>query len=190
VVVENAGVEQFVLELFAGPTSVRSHQFVIGVGALRILVEVLHVRVGGRAIYIEVVLLHVLAVIALAVGQAEKTLFQNWILAITQGEGKAEPFFLARKPGQPVFPPAIGAGAGLVVTEVVPGIPVIAIVFPHRSPLALAQIGSPFPPWDVLVTGTLKPPSFSVVTHSCSPFSSRGSKCRSTRTGRSLESRG
>src|SRR4029077_15065607 len=36
----------------------------------------------------------------------------------------------------------------MVVGEVIPGIAVIAIVFTDRAPLPLAQVGSPFLPWD------------------------------------------
>src|SRR5262245_8252089 len=35
--------------------------------------------------------------------------------------------------------------------EVVPGVSVVAVVFPHRSPLPLAQVRAPFLPGDVLV---------------------------------------
>src|SRR2546422_11751115 len=45
-----------------------------------------------------------------------------------------------------VLAPAIGAAARVVVGQVVPRLAVRAVVFTHRSPLALAQIGSPPPP--------------------------------------------
>ena len=89
----------------------------VGVGErrLRILVEVLHVRVGRRAVEVEVVLLDVLAVIALAVGQAEQPLLEDRVLAVPQGQREAEPLLVVGDAGQAVLAPAIGARAGLVV---------------------------------------------------------------------------
>ena len=46
---------------------------------MRILVEVLHVRMGGRAVEVEVILLDVLAVIAFPVGETEQALLKNRI---------------------------------------------------------------------------------------------------------------
>ena len=42
-----------------------------------------------------------------------------------------------------VFVPAISAAAGMVVGEIVPGVAVCAVVFAHRAPGALAEIGTP-----------------------------------------------
>jgi hypothetical protein len=46
--------------------------------------------VGGRRVEVEVALLHVLAVIALAVREAEEPLLEDGILAVPQGQGEAE----------------------------------------------------------------------------------------------------
>jgi len=40
----------------------------------RLLVEVFHIGMGGRDVHIEVVFLHFLPVVAIAVGEAEKPL--------------------------------------------------------------------------------------------------------------------
>ena len=61
-----------------------------GIGRLRVLVEVLHVRVRRRAVEVEVVLLDVLAVIPLAVGQAEQPLLEDRILPVPQRQGEAQ----------------------------------------------------------------------------------------------------
>src|SRR5436309_14290200 len=79
---ENAGIEQLIFKFVASSLPVRLNQVGIGIGGLRILVEVLHVGVGQRRIEIEIVLLHILPVIAFAVGKPEQALLQNWILAI------------------------------------------------------------------------------------------------------------
>ena len=156
VLVEDARVEQFVLELLAAPSAIGFDQVVVRVGRLRILVEVLHVRVRRRAVEIEVVLLHVLAVIALAVGQAEQPLLEDGVLAVPEREREAEPLPVVGDAGQSVLAPVIGARARLVVAEVVPGVAVVAVVLAHRAPLPLAEIGSPFPPRGGLGTGFLQ----------------------------------
>ena len=84
IVVEDAGVEQLVLHFVATAATVGRHQVGVGVGRLRVLVEVLHVRVGRRAVEVEVVLLDVLAVVAFTVGQPEQPLLEDRILAVPQ----------------------------------------------------------------------------------------------------------
>jgi hypothetical protein len=45
-----------------------------------------------------------------------------------------------------IFTPTMGAAARLVMTEVIPGSPIRTIILADRSPLTLAQVGSPEPP--------------------------------------------
>ena len=115
VLVEHAGVEQLVLELAAAAAAAGLDEVGVGERRLRILVEVLHVRVRRRAVEVEVVLLDVLAVVALAVGQAEQPLLEDRVLAVPQGQREAEPLLVVGDAGQAVLAPAIGARAGLVV---------------------------------------------------------------------------
>ncbi len=65
VLVEDSGVEQFVLRLVRAASTIFGHKFGVRELSLRILVEVLHVGMRGRRVEVEVVFLHVLAVIAL-----------------------------------------------------------------------------------------------------------------------------
>src|SRR5206468_4958217 len=60
-------------------------------------------------------------------------------------------------PPEAVLAPAIGAGAGLVVGEVVPRIAVLAVVLAHRAPLPLAQVGPPLLPGDPGLPGVVQP---------------------------------
>ena len=106
-----------------------------------------------RAVEVEVVLLHVLAVIAFAVGQAEQPLLENRILAVPEGEGEAEPLLVVGDAGQAVFAPAIGARARLIVGEIIPGVAAFAVVFADRAPLALAEVRPPFFPGSLAVAG-------------------------------------
>ena len=57
---------------------------------LRILVEVLHVRVSRRAIEAEVVLLDVLAVIPFAVAQSEQAFLEDGVAPVPQREREAQ----------------------------------------------------------------------------------------------------
>ena len=104
VVIEDAGVEELILHLVPGAPAVRLHQVGVGKGRLRVLVEVLHVRVGRRAVEVEVVLLHILAVVALAVGQPEEPLLEDRVLAVPQGQAKQRRCLSSEMPAMPSSP--------------------------------------------------------------------------------------
>jgi len=60
--------------------------------------------IGFDEIIIRVcILLYVLAVIALAVGQAEQALLEDRVLAVPQGKGKAEPLVVVAEPGEAIL---------------------------------------------------------------------------------------
>src|SRR5271166_5933729 len=109
-----------------------------------------------RRIEIEVVLFHVLAMIALAVRQAEHPLLEDRILAVPEGQGKAQALLLVADAGDAVLAPVIGAGSGLIVSEVVPGVAVVAIVLPDGSPLSLTEIRPPKSPRGSLVSRVIE----------------------------------
>ncbi len=144
--VEHTGVDQLVLHLGAGPGSVGTDQVVVGKGGVRVLVQPALVGVGRQVVEVEVVLLHVLAVVALGVGQAEQALLQDRVALVPEGEREAQPLLVVAQAGQTVLAPVVGARPGLVVAEVLPGRAVVAVVLSHRAPLALAQVRAPRPP--------------------------------------------
>jgi hypothetical protein len=82
VVRKDPGVEELVLGVESTASLVGFHQITVRVRTLRILVQILHVRVRGRAVEVEVVLLDVLSVISLAVGQAEQPFLDDGVVAI------------------------------------------------------------------------------------------------------------
>ncbi len=94
VAVEDAGVQELILQLVPIAPPVRLHQVGVREGRLGILVEELHVGVGRRAVEVEIVFFDVLAVVALAVGQAEEAFLENGVLAVPQGQGEAEPLLV------------------------------------------------------------------------------------------------
>ena len=82
ILVEHAGIQQFILKFLTAPTTAGIDQVSVRVSRLRILVEVLHVRMGWRTIEVEVILFDVLAVIAFAVGQPKQPFFEDRIVAV------------------------------------------------------------------------------------------------------------
>jgi hypothetical protein len=70
---------------------------------------------------------------------------------------EAELLFVIGNARQTIFPPAIGAGAGLVMTEVVPSVSILAVVFANRAPLSFTEIRSPFFPRNSLLASVIQP---------------------------------
>jgi hypothetical protein len=157
VFVEDPGVEQLVLELLPRPASVRFHEVRVRELPLRVLVEVLHVRVRRRRVEVEVVLLEVLAVVPLAVGEAERALLEDGILAVPQRQREAEALLVVGEPAEAVFSPPVGPRPGMVVREVVPGVAALAVVLADGAPLPLAQVGPPLLPGGARLTGVVQP---------------------------------
>src|ERR1700729_292149 len=98
---------------------------------------------GGCTVEVEIVLLNILPVIGLAVGQPEQSFLENGVLTIPQGKRKAQSLLVITETRDAVLTPMIGARAGVIVGEVVPCIPVLAVVLADRAPLALAEIWPP-----------------------------------------------
>ena len=146
VVVEHARVEQLVLEVESAAGAVRGEQVVVGELDERVLVPVLEVRARRRGVEVEVVLLHVLPVVALGVGQPEGALLEDRVGAVPQRDREAQQLAVVAQAGDAVLTPLVGPGPGLVVGEVAPRITVVAVVLPDRAPLALAQVGAPSTP--------------------------------------------
>ena len=146
VLIEHPGVEQLVLELLLRAAAVGLDEVGVGEFDLGVLVEHLHVGVGRGGIQVEVIVLDVLSVVAFAIGQPEDALFKNRVLSVPQGKREADLLVIVGDAGDAVLAPVIGSGAGLVVSEVVPGIARVAVVLPDRAPLALTQVWAPPPP--------------------------------------------
>src|SRR5262249_38636919 len=156
VLIEDSGIKKFIFKILPGPVLVGFDQIQIWEFALRILVEVLHVGVRGGAVDIEVVLLHVFAVIAFAVGKPEETLLQDGIPLIPQRERETEPLAVVRDPGETIFSPSISTRPRLVMRKVVPGIAIIAVIFANRPPLPFPEIGTPLLPGHMGLAGCIQ----------------------------------
>src|SRR4029077_16984758 len=99
---------------------------------------------GG--VEVPVALLDVLAVVALAAGEPKETLLEDRIASVPQCQRQAEPLRGVGDAGDPVLAPAVGARAGVVVGEGVPGAAVGAVVLADGAPGALAEVGAPAQP--------------------------------------------
>ena len=112
ILIEHARIDQFVLHFLAAAAAAGLDEIGVWERRLRILVEILHVRMGRSAVEIEIVLLDILAVIALAIGQSKEAFFEDRVLAVPKGHGKAETLLVVGNSGQTVFAPAVGARYG------------------------------------------------------------------------------
>src|SRR5947208_7973127 len=101
------------------------------------------------AVEVEVILLHILSMVAFTVGQTEESFLENRILAVPQCQRKTEVLFVIGDARQAVFAPTICARAGMIMGEKIPSVAPFAIVLAHRAPLTLTEIRSPFLPWDI-----------------------------------------
>jgi hypothetical protein len=99
-------------------------------------------------VQVVVALLDVLAVVALVAGEAEQPLLEDRVAAVPHRHGEAEALVPVADARDTVLVPTIGAGPGVVVRQVLPGGPMLAVVLPHGAPRALAQVRPPALPVD------------------------------------------
>src|SRR4051794_11430555 len=145
---------------------------------------------GGHVVDVEVVLLHVLAVVALGVGQPEQPLLEDRVVPVPQTQGETHQPLVVADAREPVLTPAVGARAGLVMGEVVPCIAVVAVVLTNGPPLTLAEVGAPLPP--AAVTCLRQAQSLSCRRHrsppTLLPSTDQGAVPRGTLAGRTTAS--
>src|SRR5262249_17373220 len=146
VVVERARVEELVLRVELSPATVFGDEVAVGKRPLRIVVAPPVPGMARQGVEVPPVLLGVLAVVALVAGQAEDALLQDRVAAVPERERETEPLLDVREPGEAVLAPAVRARAGVVVRQVLPGRPALAVVLADGTPLALAQVGAPVVP--------------------------------------------
>ena len=73
------------------------------------------------------------------------------VLAVPEGQAEAEALLVVGNAGDAVFAPAVGARAGVIVGEEVPGVAVLAVVLAHGAPLPFAEVRSPLLPGGLLL---------------------------------------
>src|SRR5215472_9946464 len=115
---------------------------------------------GWRAIEVEIVFLHVLAVIPLAVAQSEQAFLQDRVVTVPQRQREAQQLTIIRNAGEPVLTPAVRTILRRIMGEVVPGIAVGAVIFAHGAPLTLTQVRPPLLPSGSSFAVVLEPSLF------------------------------
>src|SRR5438094_735716 len=120
VFVEDTGIEQFKLRFFFRTTPIFFQQLSIGIGALRIFVKELHVGVGRRTVEVEVIFLHILAVIAFVAGQAEEAFLEDGIGLVPKCKTKTHELMAVTNRRQAVLVQAIGARTSVIVRKIFP----------------------------------------------------------------------
>src|SRR5438477_3969987 len=143
VFMEHPGVEEFEFRLAASATPIFVYQCRVWEFRLRILVKHPHVAVGRRRVEIEIIFLHIFAVVAFISCQSKEPLFQNRIAAVPHGEREADHLVTVADSRDAVFAPSIGARTRLLVRKRFPRGPARAVIFTDRSPLTFRKIGPP-----------------------------------------------
>ncbi len=142
VVIKNARVEEFKFGLTRNRLAPRIflHKLVVRKGPLRILVEHLEIRMRRGRVEVVIQFLHVFAVIALRIRQAEQPFLENRILAVPQRQRETEVLFVVADAGDAVFAPAISPAARIVMRKIIPRRAARRIIFAHRAPLPFGKI--------------------------------------------------
>src|SRR6516164_8834947 len=100
---------------------------------VRILVQIFHVGMAGRAIEIKVVFFDVLSVISFLAGQSKGAFLQEGISPIPQGQCETQILVAIANSTKTVFAPPISTGTCMLVREIVPGVTVRTVVLSHSS---------------------------------------------------------
>ncbi len=143
VVVQDAGVQQLELGVVPAAGPVLAQQPLVRELPLWVEVGPAHPRVRRRRVQVPPQLLGVLAVVALVAGEAEDPFLQDRIGSVPEREGEAQPLLVVAHPCEAVLVPAVGAGSGVVVGQVLPRRPTLAVVLPHRAPGPFGEVRAP-----------------------------------------------
>ena len=120
--VKNTRVFKLKFQLIETTTTVFFHQFCIGVLALWVFVESLHVRVRGGGVEIVVALLGVLAVIPLGACETKDPLLEDGVFLVPEGDRETQPALAITDAHESIFAPAIGSRASMIVCEIIPAV--------------------------------------------------------------------
>ena len=120
VFVKDAGIQELELRVLGATIAVFRNQSGVRKLDLRIFVERLLVGVGRSSIKIEITFLDILAVVALAVGQAEQAFLEDGILAIPKSWSETEAALAVAPTEEAIFTPAVNAASRVIVRKIVP----------------------------------------------------------------------
>ena len=104
IAIEDSRIEELVFHVAsAAPFAVRD-QVIVGKCGMGIFIQVLHVGMSWRAVQIEVILFDILTMVAFAIRQSKEALFEDWIVAIPQGQTKTEQLLFIADAARPSSP--------------------------------------------------------------------------------------
>jgi hypothetical protein len=78
---------------------------------------------GRCGVQVVIELLAIFSVIALRIGKAKETLFENWITPVPESEGETEPLMVIAEAGESIFAPMVSTAARLVVGKIAHALP-------------------------------------------------------------------
>ena len=107
--VEHPGVEDLKLRIEFPAAAVFVKQLAVRKGAVRVLVQELHVGVRRRAVEVEVILLHIFTVIPFIASEPEDALLEDRVLLVPKGETKTDVLVAVADGCEAVFIPTVGA---------------------------------------------------------------------------------
>ena len=119
------------------------HKLVVGKCGLRILVQKFHVGMRGSRIEMEIILLHVFAVIAFVPVKSKQAFLQYGIAPIPHRQRKTNSLLNVANSSDAVFTPSIRARPRMIVRKIFPRRSVRAVIFADSSPFPRAQIRTP-----------------------------------------------
>jgi hypothetical protein len=90
--------------------------------------------VRGGVVDVEVILLHVLAVVPLEWVDAEKPFLEVRVRFVPEGRREAEQLKPVADAGDAILAPAIGLGPRQPIWEISPGVAIRRIIFPDGTP--------------------------------------------------------
>lgn len=143
IALKRAGVKQGKGRVMTGTVHVLLDEPCVRILSLGVFVEVAQPGMGGSCVQVEVILLHVLPMVALLAGKAKGTLLENRIATVPQPQGKTESLLLVANTTHTILVPAVGSGTSLVMIKIFPRCALPTIVLPYGPPTALSQIGTP-----------------------------------------------
>ena len=125
---ERVRVQNLILGSVTVAVLVHANELLVRIRLLRILVQVLHVRVGRGGVEVVVELLDVLAMVPLVSSHAEEPLLEDMVPSVPERQREAQTLVVVGDTTEAVLAPTIDTRPGVVVGEVAPCIAVRRVV--------------------------------------------------------------
>src|SRR5207247_3732051 len=97
--------------------------------------------------------------------QAEEPLLEDRVAPVPQRDREAQPALAVADPEESILTPAVGAAAGVIVREGLPGGPLPRVVLADGPPLAVGEVGAPALPVLGATSVFLEPQQLGTLDH-------------------------